>query len=54
MLAMNKISSFPFTKDGLEQVQATQNGKNWPVVYLIHDEENLYIGETTSIARKIG
>jgi len=53
MPTMSKISSFPFTKDGLEQVQATQNGKNWPVVYLIHDEENLYIGETTSIATRM-
>ncbi|MBQ7919236.1 MAG: DUF2075 domain-containing protein [Lachnospiraceae bacterium] len=53
MPTVNEIRSFPFNEDGLEQVRATRDGKNWPVVYLIHDDENLYIGETTSVATRM-
>ena len=53
MPLVNEIRSFPFNEDGLEQVRATRDGKNWPVVYLIHDDENLYIGETTSVATRM-
>ena len=53
MPTVNEIRSFPFSEEGLEQVRATRDGKNWPVVYLIHDDENLYIGETTSIATRM-
>ena len=54
MPTVNDIRSFPFTEEGLEQVRQTRYGKNWPVVYLIHDDENLYIGETTSLATRMG
>ena len=53
MRTVNEIRSFPFNEEGLEQVRATRDGKNWPVVYLIHDDENLYIGETTSVATRM-
>lgn len=53
MPTINEIRSFPFTEEGLEQVRTTKDGKNWPVVYLIHDNENLYIGETTSVATRM-
>ncbi len=53
MPTINEIRSFPFNEDGLEQLKRTRNGKNWPVVYLIHDNENLYIGETTSVATRM-
>ena len=53
MPTVNETRSFPFNEDGLEQVRATRDGKNWPVVYLIHDDENLYIGETTSVATRM-
>ena len=38
----------------MEQVCATKEGKNWPVVYLIRNNENLHIGETTSVATRMG
>ena len=53
MPTVNEIRSFPFNENGLEQVRATRDGKNWPVVYLIHDDERLYIGETTSVATRM-
>ena len=53
MQIMNEIRSYPFDEEGLEKVRSSKDGKNWPVVYLIHDEENLYIGETTSVATRM-
>lgn len=50
MSMMSEIRKYPFDKCGLEQIQQAQYGKNWPVIYLIHDDEKLYIGETTSMA----
>ena len=41
------IDTFPFP--GAEaQVAASSRGTNWPVVYLIHNNDELYVGETTS------
>ena len=48
-----EIKTYSFNEDGLKQVQDTQKGKNWPVVYLIHDESNLYVGETTSVSTRM-
>ena len=53
MAALNEIRTYQFNEKGLEEVRASRYGKNWPVVYLIHDEENLYIGETTSAATRM-
>lgn len=54
MSPINDIRTFPFSPDGLQQVKDSQLGNNWPVVYLIHDDENLYIGETTSASTRMG
>ena len=47
------VKTFSFNEKGLEKVRQTQKGKNWPVVYLIHDDKTLYIGETTSAATRM-
>lgn len=53
MPALNEIRTYQFNEQGLEEIRASRYGKNWPVVYLIHDEDNLYIGETTSAATRM-
>ncbi len=53
MSVTSDIKSFSFNEKGLEKVRETQKGKNWPVVYLIHDDKTLYIGETTSVATRM-
>ena len=53
MPTVNEIRSFSFDEKGLELVRKTKDGKNWPVVYLIHDDENLYIGESTIVATRM-
>lgn len=50
----NEIRTYSFDGNGLKQVAQSPKGKNWPVVYLIHDKKNLYIGETTSVATRMG
>jgi len=54
MPAVCEIKRFSFDEYGLQLLRETTRGCNWPVVYLIHDNNNLYIGETTSAATRMG
>lgn len=49
-----EIKSFTFDNNGKNQLEQLTKGKNWPVVYLIHNNSELYIGETTSAANRMG
>lgn len=53
MAVLSEIQEFTFNECGLQKLKETTKGTNWPVVYLIHDENNLYIGETTSAATRM-
>ncbi|NLC41296.1 MAG: DUF2075 domain-containing protein [Erysipelothrix sp.] len=44
-----RIISKEFTKAEIEELGKEKYGKNWPVVYILHDEKKAYVGETTSI-----
>lgn len=46
---MSEIKTFPFDKDKFEQIKSYKFGRNWPVVYVIEDGKEIYIGETTSV-----
>ena len=46
---MTTIKSVPFTKEGFTQFKNLSHGYNWPVVYIIEDGQEAYIGETTNI-----
>ena len=46
------IATFKFNDLGLEQVRQHKKGKDWPVVYLIHNQSELYVGETTSACNR--
>jgi hypothetical protein len=45
---MTDIETFSFNKSGLEKIGSLRYGKNWPVVYLIENNRDIYVGETTS------
>lgn len=45
---MSEIQTFPFRKEKFDQVRAYKYGTNWPVVYLLENGREIYIGETTS------
>lgn len=46
---MSEIVKFPFSRDKFDQIRAYKFGHNWPVVYLIKDEKEIYIGQTTNV-----
>lgn len=48
MKGTDEIRTYSFDNDGLNELKSFEYGKNWPVVYLIHNNQDLYIGETTS------
>jgi DUF2075 family protein len=45
---MIEIQTFPFDKTAAERVRKYKFGFNWPAVYLLENEKEIYIGETTS------
>ena len=44
------INSYSFNLDGKVLVSKEKLGKDWPVVYLIHNNDELYVGETQNIS----
>lgn len=50
---MTKIKSYSFSKAGIESLGADTKEINWPVVYQIYDNQNLYVGETTNLKSRM-
>lgn len=50
---LETIRTFTFDEDGIKELEDSSHGLNWPVVYLIHDDKCIYIGETTSAAYRM-
>lgn len=47
-----KVREFPLTKSGLIEIDKYDFSKQWPVVYILHDKRNAYIGQTVNISRR--
>lgn len=45
---MSQIQSFKFDSAGFEDIKNHPLGQDWPVVYIIENRKEVYIGETTS------
>ncbi len=45
---MSVIQSFKFDQSGFEDIKNHPLGVDWPLVYIIEDGKEVYIGETTS------
>lgn len=43
---MSEIKAFPFSPSGVEQIRNYKYGSDWPIVYLIENGKELYVGET--------
>lgn len=43
------INQYDFNETGAKTVAKEKKGKDWPVVYLIHNDSELYIGETQNV-----
>jgi len=46
---MSELKNFPFDKNKFSLIKEYRFGNNWPVVYIIKDDKEAYIGETTSL-----
>ena len=48
-----KIETYNFSSLEVSKLASENKGKNWPVVYMIHNDNDLYIGETTSVSNRM-
>jgi len=46
---MSKIKKYPFDKNKLNLIKNDDFGTDWPVVYMIENEKEMYIGETVDV-----
>lgn len=44
---MVKINNLSFDKSSLDNLRTVKYGTNWPVVYILNDSKEAYVGETT-------
>lgn len=47
------IKKFDFNESLVQEIKKERFGKNWPVVYIINNENEFYIGETTHAHKRI-
>ena len=47
------LITFPFSAEGVKELRMTSFGVNWPVVYLILNKNEMYVGETNSAFRRL-
>src|SRR3989344_8416695 len=45
---MTQIQSFKFDSAGFEDIKNHPLGQDWPIVYIIENKKEVYVGETTS------
>lgn len=50
---MSQIKSFKFDKNNLGEIKAYHFGKNWPVVYVLENGKDVYVGQAISAHRRI-
>lgn len=46
---MSEFSSFPYDKDSFAKIRKARFGFNWPVVYIMEDGKEAYVGETVNV-----
>ncbi len=47
------LVTFPFSNEGVKELKMTSFGVNWPIVYLILNKNEMYVGETNSAFRRL-
>ncbi len=49
-----EIKEYDFTQEGRSKVLNHPYGKDWPVVYMLHNQKQLYVGETNNFYIRFG
>ena len=47
------INTYPFSKSSKEILSKEKKGQDWPVVYLINNDNEMYIGESQNITNRL-
>lgn len=47
-----KIHHFDFSESALNEIRDRSHCRDWPVVYLINNNKEIYVGETTNVSRR--
>ncbi len=45
---MSQIETFQFKKEQFDKIRSSNFGLNWPVVYILENKKDIYIGETVN------
>ena len=51
-MKLSDIKSFSFDRNALSEMKTYHFGKNWPVVYILENGREIYIGESTDVHRR--
>src|SRR3989344_6727201 len=46
--SMATIKNFDFDQTGFEDIKNHPRGRDWPVVYILENGKDIYVGETTT------
>ena len=49
----NRIETYTFDETCKQQLSIHEMGKDWPVVYILNSNREMYIGETSSIYNRL-
>jgi DUF2075 family protein/DNA replication protein DnaC len=49
---MHEIKEYPYSIENLDQIRKYWFGDNWPVVYILEDGKEAYIGQTVNVYRR--
>ena len=53
-MTSSKFEHFPFSKESVDDwSQGTPKSTNWPIVYTINNDSEIYVGETTNAASRM-
>ncbi len=50
---MSQIKSFKFDKNSFNEIRAYRFGKNWPVVYVLENGKDVYVGQAINAYRRL-
>lgn len=49
---MHQIKTFKFSKENIPEIKGVRFGTNWPVVYILENGKEIYIGESTNVYQR--
>ncbi|MEG1066878.1 MAG: GIY-YIG nuclease family protein [Erysipelotrichaceae bacterium] len=51
---MTEINEFKFNEKELDSIKELEYGNNWPVVYILKNDKEAYVGESVNAYKRMG